>query len=339
MTKIKTVIGKECSIGLLKGVKYSDFKRQNDISKIVAREFLRTKSKKIIKKCIICGSSNIKLSAVVMKMPFIQCKKCTHVFNKYDYDYNFLKSFWKKKGNIINVHSHPNQQKYRPKNLSAPKIEFVLKEKKLSKNLRWVDMGCGNGEFLTQVKKRGIKAYGFDLNRDDIKRAKKKGINAFRKDMTEFVEYSLSKNIKFDFASGTGYLDMVNDPNYELRTLSKIMKKGGLLMIDLPDYNSVCHEMIRYFPEDSCRHLNGTQRSSFTYKSLSLLFKKNGYKIIKRWVYGIDFYMIMNVLNLQSKKFQNTKAMKIMTKHFSKFQYIFDKEQAADTLFLVAKKI
>ena len=49
--------------------------------------------------------------------------------------------------------------------------------------------------------------------------------------------------------------------------------------------------------------------------------------------------MIMNVLNQQNRYFQNTNAMKIMTKRFSEFQDIFDKEKAADTLFLVAKKI
>ena len=138
--------------------------------------------------------------------------------------------------------------------------------------------------------------------------------------MTDFCEYALQNNIKFDFASATGYFDMVSDPNYELRTFNKVMKKGGILMVDLPNFNSVCHDMIRYFPDQSIRHLNATQTSSYTYKSLSLLLKQNGYKIIKRWAYGIDFYMIMNVLNQYNKNFYKTNAMKVMTKNFLKFQ-------------------
>ena len=338
MSKLKIVIGKECDITSLKGVRYTDFKGHNDISKNVAKEFLRAKNKKIIKKCIICGGGKAKSVGSVMKVPYMQCQKCTHVFNKYNYDYNFMKDFWKKKGNVINVHSHANQQAYRAKNLSEPKVDFILKHIKKKKNLKWLDMACGNGEFLTQVKKRGVEPYGFDLNEDDVNRATKKGLNVYRKDMTEFSEFALKNNIKFDVASATGYFDVVNDPNYELRKFNKIMKKGGILMIDLPDYNSVCHEIIRYFPDQSIRHLNATQRSSFTFKSLSHLFEKNGYKIITRWIYGIDFYMIMNVLNLHNKDFENTKAMKIMTKRFKEFQDIFDKEKAADTLFLVAQK-
>ena len=50
--------------------------------------------------------------------------------------------------------------------------------------------------------------------------------------------------------------------------------------------------------------------------------------------------MIMNVLNQYNKNFYKTNAMKVMTKNFLKFQKIFDSDiEAADTLFLVAKKI
>jgi len=340
MKKIQITTGKDCDITQLKGVNFKDFKRHNDISKTVSKEFLKAKNKKFIKKCRICGSSKIKLIAKIMGASFMQCKICTHVFNKYTYKYSFLKNFWKQKGNVINVHTHSGQQKYRPKFLSEPKVDFILKNVKKRKNMNWLDMACGNGEFLTQVKRKGVKPYGFDLNARDVKLAQKKGLNVLRKDMTDFCEYALTNNIKFDFASATGYFDMVSDPNYELRTFNKVMKKGGLLMIDLPNFNSVCHDMIRSFPDQSIRHLNAAQTSSYTYKSLSLLFKRNGYKIIKRWAYGIDFYMIMNVLNQYNKNFYKTNAMKVMTKNFSKFQDIFDKEiESADTLFVVAKKI
>ena len=96
MSKIQTIIGKSCDISSLKGVRFIDFKKQNDIARIVAKEFLHSKNKKIINKCIICGSKKNKLVTTVLKVPYMQCQRCTHVFNKYDYDYNFMKRFWKK---------------------------------------------------------------------------------------------------------------------------------------------------------------------------------------------------------------------------------------------------
>ena len=67
--------------------------------------------------------------------------------------------------------------------------------------------------------------------------------------------------------------------------------------------------------------------------------KKNGFKIISRWIYGLDFYMLMNFLALSNKNFQNSKTIEIMTKKFSKFQEIIDKEELSDTLFVLAKKV
>jgi len=166
-----------------------------------------------------------------------------------------------------------------------------------------------------------------------------KGLNVFQKNISEFYEYAVSNNIKFDVISATGYFDMVIDPSKELELITKLIKKGGIIMIDLPNFNSVCHEMIRSFPSQSIRHLNACQMSSFTLKSLSFLLKQKGYKILTRWIYGLDFYMIMNFLNQENKYFQNTSAMKVMTKKYSEFQKIFDKEKVSDTLFLISKKI
>ena len=88
--KIKTVVGKECDISLLKGVKYKDFKKQILISKIVAREFLKSKGKKLTQKCTVCGNTTFKPATKIYKVEFIQCQKCTHVSRKYYYPINFL---------------------------------------------------------------------------------------------------------------------------------------------------------------------------------------------------------------------------------------------------------
>ncbi len=337
---MKIDIGKNCDINILKGTSYKDFKKQNLISKRVATVFLKSKNKKVIKNCLICNHKKLNQVAKILKIEFLQCNRCNHVFSKYKYSEKFLKNFWKKQGDIINVHSHQNQEKYRSKFLSEPKVNKVLNfTKKKSDLIKWLDLGCGNGEFLLPAKQRGIKVYGFDLNQKDIKIAKKKRINAYHKNFQEFYNFAKLKNLKFDIASATGYFDMIKDPLDEMKKLKNLLNKNALLMIDLPDFNSVTHEMIKSFPNESIRHLNACQMSSFTFKSLSYLLKKNGFKIIFRWHYGLDFYMLMNYLNQKNKIFEKSTIMKIMVKNYSKFQRIFDEEKVSDTMFLIAKKI
>ncbi len=336
---MKTLIGKPINIGILKGAKRIDFLRQNQISKKVAKIFLKSTDKKKIKNCIICNSKKIKFICRVLGIDFMQCSNCSHVFNKYKYSEKFLKSFWKKDGDIIAVHTHGSQQSYRKKYLSEPKVNHVLDLiKKKSKNINWLDLGCGNGEFLISAKKKGVKTYGFDLNEKDIKLAKKKGIKAFRTNLQGFYENYYDNKIKFDVISSTGYFDMINEPIEEMQILEKMTKKGTIFMMDVPDFNSVTHEMIKIFPESSIRHLNACQRSSFTYKSALYLLRKFNYKPIFRWYYGLDFYMILNFLKQLTHKFDNTKVFRIMTKRYSDFQKIFDQEKSSDTIFIIAKK-
>ena len=111
----KELIGKKCDISLLKGITYKSFRNQNNISQKVAKAFLTAKRQETKKtnSCIVCGSKNLKHSTKVFKIDYIQCQNCNHAMRKNSYNQNFLKRFWKKKGDIINVHSHKNQQNYR----------------------------------------------------------------------------------------------------------------------------------------------------------------------------------------------------------------------------------
>ena len=336
---MKTIIGKPIDISILKGTKRSDFLRQNQISKKVAQKFLKSSDKKKIKNCIICNSKKIKLVSKVLDIEFMQCSNCLHVFNKYRYSEKFLKTFWKRDGDIIAVHTHGKQQSYRSKNLSEPKIKQVLDlTNKAPKKINWLDMGCGNGEFLISAKKKGVKVYGFDLNERDIKLAKKKGIKAFQTNLQGFYENYYDNKIKFDVISSTGYFDMIDYPIKEMQILEKMTKQGTIFMLDVPDFNSITHEMIKTFPEKSIRHLNACQRSSFTSKSALYLLRKFNYKPMLRWYYGLDFYMILNFLKQQTNKFEKTKVFEIMTNRYSDFQKIFDQEKSSDTIFIIAKK-
>ena len=258
---------------------------------------------------------------------------------KYNYSKEFLAKFWKKKGDIIAVHSNRGQQKYRSKFLSLPKVEKIIEFSKKKKNFNWLDLGCGNGEFLQSVKRKGIRGFGFDLNQKDISLAKKKKLNVLRSDIDEFESHIKNKKIKFDVVSATGYFDVINDPVRDLKIVNKNMNKNGIMMIDVPNYDSVTHDMIRLFPNESIRHLSAVQRSSFTLKSLNYLLSKNGFKPIFRWVYGLDLYMIMNYLSLKNKNAENSTVMSVLVKRYNDFQKIFDEEKTSGTLFIIAKKI
>ena len=57
---------------------------------------------------------------------------------------------------------------------------MIIKFSKKKKNFNWLDLGCGNGEFLQSVERKNINGFGFDLNQKDIEFAKKKKIECFK---------------------------------------------------------------------------------------------------------------------------------------------------------------
>ena len=329
-------IGKEVDINILKGLTYDHFNSQNRAQRIIAKTFSKFKGI-ATKKCIICNSKLIHSKVKILQIEFLNCKKCNHVFRKYYYNKDSLKNFFEN-DNLLNVHSHKNQENYRSKYLSQPKVNQVLKFIK-NKKIQWLDLGCGNGEFLSQVKKYGCIPYGFDLNEEDIKKCKKKKIYALKSDLFSFYNYANKKKLKFDVVSATGYFDMVNDPMKELSIVSRMMNKNSLIMVDLPNFESITHDTIRAFPEKSIRHLNACQRSSFTFKSLQFFLKKNSFKIIFQWKYGLDIYMLLNIFAQNNKNFYSSRICRLFEKRFNDFQKIIDEENFADTLFVIAKKL
>ena len=132
---------------------------------------------------------------------------------------------------------------------------------------------------------------------------------------------------------------MIDYPIKEMQILEKMTKQGTIFMLDVPDFNSITHEMIKTFPEKSIRHLNACQRSSFTSKSALYLLRKFNYKPMLRWYYGLDFYMILNFLKQQTNKFEKTKVFEIMTNRYSDFQKIFDQKNLQILYSSLQKKI
>lgn len=336
---MKIEIGKTCDISTLKAIKHSYFYEQNLISKAVAANFLKAKNKDKQKtsNCVVCGNKNLKIANTIYSITHIQCSKCSHVMRQYSYTLKFLENFWKKKEDFIKVHSKKKQQ-YISKFLSQPKINKILKFCKIKKNFNWLDLGCGNGEFLQAVKKKSINAYGFDLNQKNINFAKKKNLKVIQSDIEGFVNF-FSDKVKFDVVSATGYFDVINNPDQDLKIVNKKMNKEGILMIEVPNNDSMTHDMVRLFPNESIRHLSAAQRSSFTFKSLNYLLKKNGFKLLFRWVYGLDLFVLMNYLTLKNKEVENSKFMSVLTTRYNDFQKIFDEEMSSGTLFVIAKKI
>ena len=140
-----------------------------------------------------------------------------------------------------------------------------------------LDIGCGSGTGLYNLKKFGWDVYGLDISQKAVDFAKKKlGLKNIQQG---FIEDKTYPEEYFDVIIMSHIIEHLADPKKTLIQVKKILKKDGTLIITTPDFSSPFRSIFGpfWFPLESPRHLY-----LFTPKTINTLLKKiGGFKIIK----------------------------------------------------------
>lgn len=146
-------------------------------------------------------------------------------------------------------------------------------EKVYSKRGKLLDIGCGPGLFLEVAKENGWSVYGTELSKWAYEYARKNGLNVYNKELDKCN----LKEGEFDVITLWDVIEHVTDPSKILKQVNRILKKGGLLVIDTPNVDS-------FFAKLRGRKWGDFVRMHIYYfspKSIEKILKKNGFKIIK----------------------------------------------------------
>lgn len=119
------------------------------------------------------------------------------------------------------------------------KWEFDIGISRLKKSSKYnpkiLEIGCGRGAFLKRISKLKISKNLIGLEYSDygIKETKKIGIDCFAKDLREFA--SNQPNETFDFVFIFQVLEHLDYTNKLFQLVSNLLKKGGELIIAVPN--------------------------------------------------------------------------------------------------------
>lgn len=189
------------------------------------------------------------------------------------------------------------------------------------KNKSWLDIGCGNGEFLLALKEftdNNIIVKGSEPNKLKIKSAKKHNLDVELLDLEKHEK-------QYDFISALNVFSHLPNPIKTLKSWKKLIKEDGELFIETghsshlpPKY----HNKPYYLPD----HL------SFANKDLLVqMLEKIGFHIINVEIYRGIYYREINFTNI-------TKEMvKFILRRPNSFHSFFPKYQHGD-MFIRAKK-
>lgn len=333
--------GKKINVKHYKGTSLKEIQNHSYQLKKSIKNFKKLNKHQVkIKKCILCNSKKLTECFKIFNTTYIECLKCSHVTKNHYIPEEYVKKFFKNDNTVNSAHLNENQK--RIKYIAKEKINFFLKciGKKNFKNIRWLDAGMGSGEVIQLINLKGGNSYGFDVGKFGIELALKNKIkNAHCFDVFNFYEFFKKNKLKkFDCISALGYLDVVSNPAKHLKILKKMLKKNGYIFLELPNYNSLTHALIKSFPNQILRYLSLAQQSCYNEKSITLFLKKNNFKPTYFWYFGLDIYQFFSTAMLLNKKNIKNFKKKLDT-NFNNMQLVIDKNKSSDNFIISAKNI
>jgi 2-polyprenyl-3-methyl-5-hydroxy-6-metoxy-1,4-benzoquinol methylase len=109
---------------------------------------------------------------------------------------------------------------------------FVEINDKFNNKADILDVGCGWGLALQFFKEKGYSCYGFDPAIEAVDYACKKGLNVKHAGLKSIDVF---EGKKFDIISLFNVLEHMSDPVQVVEQVKKILKKDGILVIDVPN--------------------------------------------------------------------------------------------------------
>jgi len=116
-----------------------------------------------------------------------------------------------------------------------------------------LDVGCGNGRFLTRMRELGWNTHGVEFNEFAVSVCRKSELNVHHGDI-------FSANLEgssFDIINVSHVIEHVPNPKEFFIELSRILKIDGKLMIKTPNGNALGRSLFNtnWFPNEVPRHL------------------------------------------------------------------------------------
>jgi 2-polyprenyl-3-methyl-5-hydroxy-6-metoxy-1,4-benzoquinol methylase len=109
-------------------------------------------------------------------------------------------------------------------------------------NAKVLDIGCGGGLFLSLLKQAGADVIGIELSDSRAQYAKTKHSLEINKQPIENEYWQKGYANHFDAATLWDVIEHVNYPFEALQSTAKVLKQGGLLLIDTPCRDSFYHQ-------------------------------------------------------------------------------------------------
>jgi len=246
--------------------------------------------------CPVCENKSLSYLKGYQKLHLLKCKNCNFIFDERVPSSDELNDYYSQ-----SKYSDLNHLSLQTLNSFNNLLDF-FEQYKESGNI--LDLGCGQGDFLVEAKKRNWNVYGTEYSTSATGLCEKRGIKMFQGDLTK----DIFDDIRFDVITSFEVIEHINNPNTFMSVVNQKLHENGLVYCTTPNFNS----LLRYFEKDRFKMIVYPIHISFyTKASIKYLGNSNNFKLLKVKTTGLDIGRLINVI--KSNKDENKQEL---NKHF-----------------------
>lgn len=177
-------------------------------------------------------------------------------------------------------------------------IDMLISRPGIDSAAKLIEIGSNDGMFLEQLTLNGFKnCLGIEPTQDAYDASVSKGMNTVRGFLTSRLSLALvEEHGQFDVFVSRQNLEHIADLPSVLRSMEILLKPGGYVLIEVPDFMcnlqncdyALWEEHVNYFTVDTMRHLLSLADIEIIHEE-SLPFSGGSFFVIGRKVGGISY--------------------------------------------------
>ena len=144
---------------------------------------------------------------------------------------------------------------------------------------KFIEIGCGQGEFLSVLTEFPVEAAGIEHSAALVEKAREKGLNVWR-DFAENGDTVLDGG-PYDVFLSFNFLEHQPDPNGMLQCIYNNLSEEGYGLVTVPDFGYILRN-------DAFYELLRDHIANYSADSLRFLLNKNGFEVLEESIINQD---------------------------------------------------
>ncbi len=327
--------GKAINLGSLKQRVLSDVSAGVETIQNEAAQF---RAKATVKQdtCPLCHSTNARPYIEVHGYPYYRCPECELVFLYERLSATDLIDYWAQSFSA-SIYNDMERWELRREQVERPKYAF-FKQVWQGQPGKWLDLGCGAGQLMSLAKAEGWDVLGLELAPDLVELVEGLGMPVHLADLFGYLKRDDACR-EWDVISAIGYLDAIDDVHTDVKTVSELLKPGGLYFTLSPHYPSLSMTLAEKRPDSVFRYICPPGSTNFfSRRSYQYMEETFNLRVVHEWYMGMEVYDLLNHLAHAGRAVPGDEHYRAVWDAMPAMQLALDKLEMSDYAHVIFRK-